>query len=237
MRAVEPPVCVALDTPDLDEAVGLVDALAGVVPVFKVGATLFTSAGPEAVAVVKARGADVFLDAKLADIPRQVAGATAAAAALGAGYLTVHAGAGRATVRAAVDAATGTGLLVLVVSVLTSLDASDLSELGVARSVSDQVDAMAALAVSEGARGLVCGAGEIARVRAAHRDLFLLMPGARDAATGMADQKRVGGAATAVRDGADMVVLGRVVTDAPDPVAATKRILAEIDEARTATRS
>jgi orotidine-5'-phosphate decarboxylase len=231
-RKPEPPVCIALDTPDVDEALRWVDTHIGVVPVFKVGATLFTSVGPRAVEAVRERGADVFLDLKLADIPRQVEGAVRAAARLGTAYLTVHGNAGRQTIRAAVEAAAKTDLTILVVTVLTSLDGTDLEELGVQRAVSDQVDAVAELAVTEGARGLVLGAAEIARVRSAHPELFLLMPGLRPAGSVTGDQKRVGTPGAAIRDGADMVVVGRAVTEADDPRAALDGVLREIDQAR-----
>jgi orotidine-5'-phosphate decarboxylase len=232
---IDPPVCIALDTADLDVARRLLDALKGLVPVFKVGLELFCAHGPVAVHEVLDRGADVFLDMKINDIPKQSAGAVRAAQRMSVTYLTVHANAGRATVRACVDAAGERGPKLLVVSVLTSLDDSELAELGVAGGTSAQVDAMARLATEEGAPGLVLAAGEVARVRQAHPGLFLLTPGIRPAGTALGDQRRVGTPATAVADGADLLVLGRAVTQAPDPVEATKKILEEIDAARVPT--
>ena len=228
MKKIDPPVCIALDKPDLDSAIALVDALHERVPVFKVGLQLFTAVGPAAVEAVLSRGRDVFLDLKLSDIPNTVAGATRSASALGARFLTVHGNAGRASVRAAVEAAGDTGPRILVLSVLTSLSDTDVADIGVPRSASDQVDLMAALAVAERAPGLVLGATEVARVRAAHPDLFLLVPGIRTADSAIGDQRRVGTARDVVADGADLIVLGRAVTAADDPSRALDGILDEI---------
>jgi orotidine-5'-phosphate decarboxylase len=215
----------------LDEAERLIDVLADKVRVFKVGLELFVSAGPAAVEAVHARGCDVFLDLKVNDIPNTAAGAVRSAASLGVRFLTIHSSGGREMVRAAVDATDGGRPHLLVVSVLTSLDAGALSEVGIERALPDQVDAMAALAVVEGAPGLVLAASEVARVRAAHPDLFLLVPGMRPAwAQGERtdDQKRTGTPAAALADGADLLVLGRAVTADADPAAAMDRVLAEI---------
>lgn len=223
---IEPPICIALDTPDLARATALVDALSPYINVFKVGLELFASAGPRAVEMVHERDKRVFLDLKLSDIPNTVAGATRAAKKLGVAFLTVHSNAGRASVRAAVEEAGE--VQVLVVSVLTSLDDSDLKELGVGRSTSAQVDAMAALAASQGASGLVLAAPEVSRIRAAHPGVFLLVPGIRAGQSDVGDQRRVGTAAEVVAAGADLLVLGRAVTTAKDPVEATRKILDDI---------
>jgi orotidine-5'-phosphate decarboxylase len=230
--SIEPPAAVALDVPDMDGARRLLDALAGMVPVFKVGLELFTAEGPAAVREVQERGAEVFLDLKCNDIPKTVAGAVRSAGRLGARYLTVHSNAGRAVIRAAVDEAGGRGVHILVVSVLTSLGDEELAELGVGRGAADQVDAMARLAAEEGAYGLVLGAGEAARVRAGQPDLFLVTPGIRPATLDGDDQRRTGTPAAAIRAGADMLVLARAACDVPDPRAALQAILAEIDGAR-----
>ena len=137
-------------------------------------------------------------------------------------------------VRAAVEAA-AEGLNILVVSVMTSLDDAELRDVGSARSVSEQVDWAAALAAEEGAPGLVLGAGEVERVRSEHRDLFLVTPGIRPAGTDAGDQRRVGTPAVAIAAGADMLVLARVVAEAPDPGKALDEIVAEISRARVRT--
>ena len=229
---IDPPVCVALDRPNLDEAKRLVDALADKVQVFKVGLQLFCAVGPAAVEAVHARGRDVFLDLKVHDIPNTAAGAVRSAASLGVRFLTIHSSGGRAMVRSAVEATSGGQPQLLVVSVLTSLDDAALTEIGFGRGVSDQVDAMAAMATAEGAPGVVLAASEVARVRATHPDLFLLVPGMRPAWSGADDQARTGTPAAAVADGADLLVLGRAVTADPDPAAAMDRVLTELAAVR-----
>jgi orotidine-5'-phosphate decarboxylase len=227
MSRIEPPICVALDTPDLERATALVDALSPYINVFKVGLELFASTGPRAVKMVHERDKKVFLDLKLSDIPNTVAGATRAAKKLGVAFLTVHSNAGRASVRAAVEEA-GDEVQVLVVSVLTSLDDTDLRDVGIGRPTSAQVDAMAALAASEGASGLVLAAPEVRRIREAYPRFFLLVPGIRPGQSDVGDQRRVGTPAEVVAAGADLLVLGRAVTTAEDPVETTKKILDDI---------
>ncbi len=239
---IDPPICIALDKASLADALPIIDAFAERVPVFKIGFELFCACGPAAVEAVHARGRDVFLDLKINDIPNTAAGAVRSAARLGAAFLTIHGNGGRAMIRAAVeaaveaavdeglDAAGGRAPHLLVVSALTSLDEQALLETGVTRTVAEQVDAMATLAVAEGAPGLTLAAGEVARVRATYPDLFLLVPGIRPTWAGakVGDQKRVGTPAAAVADGADLIVLGRAVTAADDPVTAIERVLDEI---------
>jgi orotidine-5'-phosphate decarboxylase len=232
MKMIEPPICVALDVPSLDEAMATVDELVGSVPVFKVGLELFASEGPRAVKEIRARGADVFLDLKINDIPVQSAGAVRAAARAGVGYLTVHSNAGRATVRAACEAAADGGPKILVVTVLTSLDDTDMTDLGIGRGTGDQVAAMAQLATECGATGLVLSASEVAGIRRAHPDLFLVTPGIRPAAADVGDQRRVGTPGAAVTAGADLLVIGRPITAAAAPSAALRAIVDEINQAR-----
>lgn len=227
-RPIDPPICIALDTSDLDDAKRTIDALADRIAVFKVGLQLFTAAGPAAVEAVHARGREVFLDLKVHDIPNTAAGAVRSAFGLGVRFLTIHGSGGREMVRAAVGATEGGRPELLVVSVITSLDEAALQETGVRRTLSDQVDAMAELAVQEHAPGVVLAAGEVARVRAAHPDLFLLVPGMRPAWAATGDQKRTGTPAAAIAHGADLIVLGRAVTAADDPVGATDRVLDEL---------
>ena len=228
-RKIDPPVCIALDKPDLASAMPLIDELHERVAVFKVGLQLFTADGPAAVEAVLARGCDVFLDLKVNDIPNTAIGTVKSAAQLGARFLTVHANAGRATVEAAVQASNEAGgPQLLIVSVLTSLSDDELHEIGVPRNVSEQVDAMAGLATRAGATGLVLGADEVARVRASYPDLFLLVPGIRTAGSDAGDQRRVGTPRDVIADGADLLVLGRVVTAAGEPRKALDAVLDEI---------
>lgn len=231
MSGREPALCVALDAPELTEATRLVDALAATISVFKVGLELFCAAGPAAVREVRARGVEVFLDMKINDIPKQASGAVRSAAASGASYVTVHANGGRAMVEAAVEAA-GDAIRVLVVSVLTSLDDPALREIGIQRPVGEQVEAMAELAASAGAPGLVLSPREVAAVRKRRPELFLVTPGIRPADAAAGDQRRTGTPGAAVADGADLLVVGRPITASDDPVGSARAILDEIDAVR-----
>lgn len=224
---------VALDLPGLAEAEALVGRLAGVVTTFKVGAPLFTAAGPAAVAMVRKHGGRVFLDLKYHDIPASVAGAVREAARLGVALLTVHASGGSAMLRAAAEAAAAAapaGPRVLAVTVLTSLDRAALQrELGVPVAVAGHVLHLAALARAAGVDGVVASPQEAARLRAALGPAALIVtPGVRPAGSPADDQARVATPAAARRAGADYLVVGRPVTAAADPVAAAAAILAEI---------
>jgi orotidine-5'-phosphate decarboxylase len=237
MRArIDPPVCIALDVDELDDARRIVDLLADRVRVFKVGLQLFTSVGPAAIGLVHSSGRDVFLDLKVNDIPNTAVGAVRAAARHGVRFLTIHSSGGREMLRAAVEAAGDDGPRLLVVSALTSLDDDALHEIGIAKTASEHVAAMAELAVGAGAPGLVLGAAEVARTHAAYADLFLLVPGMRPAWAATGDQRRTGTPAQAVADGADLIVLGRAVTASDDPADALTRVLDEIDEGVSANR-
>jgi orotidine-5'-phosphate decarboxylase len=223
---------VALDVPGLDPARALLDRLAGVVAVYKVGFELFTAAGPAAVELVRARGGAVFLDLKLHDIPATVAGAVRAASRLGVRFLTLHASGGAAMLRAAVEAAAGARERprLLAVTVLTSLDRAALHrELQVPVSVEGHVAHLAALAAGAGCDGVVASAREAAPLRGLLGPRGLIVtPGIRPAA-GADDQVRVATPAAALRAGADYLVVGRPVTAAADPAAAARAILAEIE--------
>ena len=217
---------VALDVPTLAEAVDLVDVLGDSCDFFKVGSELFTAAGPAAVAALRARGLDVFLDLKFHDIPNTVRGAVQSASRLGAALVTVHASGGVDMLSAAVEGA-GQTCRVLGVTVLTSLDAS-----GLARSwgrevnaVTDEVLRLAELVRSSGAHGIVCSAREAAAVRAAYgAALELLVPGIRLDGGAAHDQARVATPTEAIAAGADYLVLGRAVTSASDPRAVMSRV-------------
>jgi orotidine-5'-phosphate decarboxylase len=225
-------ICVALDVPTLREADELARQLTGEVGWFKVGLELFGAHGPEAVRAVAAHG-PVFLDVKLHDIPTTVGRAAERLGTLGAGLLTVHAGGGAAMVRAAVEglAAGGgdAGGRVLAVTVLTSMSDDDLASVN-APAAATQVPALARLAVGAGAPGLVCAPRDLARVRAAvGPDPLLVTPGIRPSGSGEDDHARAATPSAAVADGADLLVVGRPVTRAPDPVAAARAIAAELD--------
>jgi orotidine-5'-phosphate decarboxylase len=221
-------IVVALDVETLNEAESLARDLAGEVGWFKVGLELFSAHGPAAVAVIREHG-PIFLDVKLHDIPTTVERAARRIAQLGVGLLTVHAVGGTTMVRAAVEGL-GDGGRVLAVTVLTSMSDGDLAACNVPEAAI-QVPAMARLATSAGAPGLVCAPRDLEAVRdAIGPDVLLVTPGIRPAGAGDDDHARAATPASAVRDGADLLVVGRPITRAEDPVAAARAIAAELEQ-------
>ena len=230
-RATAPELIVALDRPSLADALALVEALGDECRFYKVGLELFTAAGPAGVDAVRDRGADVFLDLKLHDIPATVRGAARRAAALGARLLTVHASGGRAMVEAAVEGTRGTGCGILAVTVLTSLDAPALAAAWGRDAVDPaaEVVRLARETAAAGAHGIVCSGHEVAAVRAVAPALAPLVPGLRMPGDAADDQARVVTPAQAARAGARYLVLGRAVTAAADPRVALQRVRASLD--------
>jgi orotidine-5'-phosphate decarboxylase len=225
---------VALDFPSANAAMDLIDQLQGVCRWFKVGMELYYAAGNSVVDRLRERGFEVFLDLKLHDIPNTVAGAVRSVAGTGASLLTVHAGGGEKMMRAAVQAANTPGApKLLAVTVLTSMDAGELSAVGVSEAPATQVLRLARLARTAGISGLVCSPREVAAVRAAMgEDALLVTPGIRPGTSGRTDdQSRVATAADAIASGASMLVVGRPITQTADPAAAAAGILAEIQSA------
>lgn len=220
---------VALDVPAAARAAALAEAVAPEAGPLKLGLELFCAEGPPVLRRLAAH-APVFLDLKLHDIPNTVAGAVRALAPLGAAMLTVHAGGGPAMIAAARRAAEEAGAarpLILAVTVLTSMDAAQLSATGVAGGPVQQVLRLARMATESGADGLVCSPREVAPIRAALGDApALVVPGIRPPGTAAGDQSRIATPAEAVRDGADWIVVGRPVTGAADPAAAARAIVA-----------
>jgi orotidine-5'-phosphate decarboxylase len=203
----------------------------------KVGKELFTRAGPAVVDNAVNRGFDVFLDLKYHDIPNTVAAACEAAADLGVWMVNVHASGGRAMLTAAADrlAARTSRPLLIGVTVLTSLDAADLAEIGVEAAPAVQVDRLSALAEACGLDGVVCSPLEVTQLRRVRSaDFRLVTPGVRPAGSATGDQKRVMTPGDAVRAGADYLVVGRPVTAATDPLASLAAIDAEVRHARRA---
>lgn len=218
-------VALAIDAASTREAAPLVELLAPHVGVLKVGLELFTREGPSSVTWARGLGLDVFLDLKLHDIPETVDRAVAAVCGLGARYLTIHAQGGAAMIeRAATRAAReGGGLTVLAVTVLTSLDDADLRAQGIDATAADHAVRLARMALSAGAGGFVCSAGEVGRMReAVGRGPVLVTPGIRLADDAAGDQKRVASPADAIAAGSDLLVIGRPLRDAADPVAAAR---------------
>lgn len=210
------PIFVAIDTTDLSQASAIAEAARGHAGGVKLGLEFFSAHGPEGVRKIAALGLPVFLDLKLHDIPNTVAKAVRALAPLEPAILTVHAAGGHEMLWEAKRAAPPS-TKVVAVTLLTSLDAGDLSDLGIERSPADQVERLAWIARDAGVDGIVCSGAEVAQAKAAWTDGFFVVPGIRPAGAAIGDQKRVVTPARALEDGASVLVIGRPITDAPDP--------------------
>ena len=224
-------IIVALDYADAASALALVARLDPALCRLKVGKELFTVAGPELVRALVARGFEVFLDLKFHDIPNTVAAACRAAAGQGVWMVNVHASGGRRMMTAAQEALADLPQrpLLIAVTVLTSMSAEDLREVGVADAPADQVMRLARLTQVCKLDGVVCSAQEAAMLRAElGTDFRLVTPGIRPAGAEVGDQRRVMTPAEALRAGASDLVIGRPITAAPDPLAALKQIQLEI---------
>lgn len=225
---------------DVDEAatLDLADSLSGVIRWVKVGMTLFYAHGPSIVSRLRDAGFAVFLDLKLHDIPHQVEGAARSVAGLGAGMLTVHASGGgemiAAAVRGARAGAAAVGLeppTILAVTVLTSMDDAGLRHIGVSMPSSEQVPLLGGIAMDAGAGGVVCSPLEAADMRRLlGPDALVVTPGVRPAWAARGDQSRILTPAEALAAGASHLVVGRPVTGAAEPLAAARRIIAEIEK-------
>ena len=230
-------IIVALDVNSRAEAEAKVRLLGDAVNFYKIGLELFTAEGPDVVKAVKAYGKKVFLDLKFHDIPRTVERAVTSGGRLGVDLMTIHSVGGKAMIRAASDAAAAFGQdgpKILAVTVLTSLDAGDLADIGVAgRTPAEQVQAMGRFAIANGAAGIVCSPKEVRTMREILGPAALLVtPGVRPAGAAVGDQKRVATPGEAVRDGSTHLVVGRPILAAEDPVAAARAIAAEMAAAR-----
>ncbi len=222
---------VALDVSSTAAAQKIVAVVGDSAHAYKVGKQLFTAEGPGAVRALVSSGRRVFLDLKYHDIPSTVAAAVREAAKLGVSMLTVHASGGGQMLRAAVLAGReeNPSLLILGVTVLTSLDDHDLERMGVRGGVTDQALRLGALALANGCQGLVSSAHEASALRQELGDNFVIVtPGVRPAGSGRGDQVRVVTPAEAIASGATHIVVGRPITEAADPTAEVRAILAEI---------
>jgi orotidine-5'-phosphate decarboxylase len=227
-------LCVALDFGGREEILAAARRFAPKVGWLKVGLEAFTAIGPRIVSEVAESGARVFLDVKLHDIPTTVARAVAAAARSGAAMLNVHAFGGREMLTAARDAAgAGDGAPTLVaVTLLTSLDPRALADLPVTGNPEGIARRLAVLARECGLDGVVCSPRDLAAVRGACGAAFLtVVPGIRPAGSESFDQKRIATPTAALAAGADLLVVGRPITAAPDPDAALDSVIAEIQSA------
>ena len=220
---------VALDVPELELALGLVDQLGDQVSWYKVGKQLFTHYGPNVLQELKARGRKVFLDMKFHDIPNTVGQAIRSAALIGADIINVHASGGPAMLAAAAEAGRETGKTVIAVTVLTSMDASQLQAIGIQASPAEQVLRLARLAREAGLPGVVCSALELPMLRKEFGAEFLtLVPGIRPAGAAAGDQKRIMTPAQAAAAGASYIIVGRPILAAPEPATAARAVLAEL---------
>ncbi len=234
-QSFEERVIVALDC-DADKALAIANSLAGVASWVKVGMTLYYAQGPSIVEKFKNLGFNVFLDLKFHDIPHQVRGAAASAAAAGADMLTMHACGGADMMKAACEGATegaeGNGLQVpalLGITVLTSMSADDLRSVGVSRELTDQVSSLAQLAVGSGLDGVVASPMEAAGLRSLlGDDALIVTPGVRPAGSDLGDQTRVATPRAAYDAGASHLVVGRPVVAADNPAAAFEAIAASL---------
>jgi orotidine-5'-phosphate decarboxylase len=237
---------VALDVDTPAQALSLVQELRGVAGMFKVGSQLFTLAGPQIVKDIINSGAKVFLDLKFHDIPHQVAGAARSATELGVSLFTLHASGGAEMMRRAVEAVAETAEregttppAVLAVSVLTSIDAGTLAQIGVHSTPEEAVMRLVKLAEQVGVDGVVASPQEAAQIRGtiSNPRFLIVTPGIRpaDAGAGADDQRRVSTPAAALAAGANYLVVGRPITAASDPAAAARQIVAEMTSERSGT--
>ncbi len=226
----------ALDNPNLDVVHALAQTVRGEVDGLKLGLEFFCAQGPEGIRKIAALGMPIFLDVKLHDIPNTVAGAIRSLAPLAPYYLTLHASGGEEMLRAARDAAHAaaarlalTPPRLLAVTLLTSLDESDIAAQGIAGTTGEQVVRLAKLARRAGIDGIVSSPREIAAIRAACGEAFdIVVPGIRPIGDATQDQKRVMTPSKAVHAGASALVVGRPITGAADPAKAAAAIRAEV---------
>lgn len=213
------PIFVAIDTPDFERAVAIAEAVSGTAGGVKLGLEFFSANGPAGVARIAELKLPIFLDLKLHDIPNTVGKAVSALGPLKPAILTVHASGGPAMLAAA-RAAAPRLTKIIAVTVLTSLDDSDLARTGVSSPASDQVVRLAMLARESGVDGIVCSGAEIGGVRHLWPQGFFVVPGVRPTGGDVADQKRVVTPRQAIDQGASIIVIGRPITEAPDPMRA-----------------
>lgn len=223
------PIFVAIDTPDLARATDIAGAVRNHAGGVKLGLEFFSAQGPEGVRRIADLGLPIFLDVKLHDIPNTVAKAVEALVPLDPAILTVHAAGGHEMLLAAKRAAPP-ATKVVAVTLLTSLDAADLSDLGIERSPADQVARLAWVARDAGVDGIVCSGAEVAVARTAWPNGFFVVPGIRPAGADVGDQKRIVTPARALDDGASVLVIGRPITDSPDPQRALMDIAAGLSQ-------
>lgn len=221
------PLCLALDLPQLDAGKALVQRVKAHIGMVKLGLEFFCAHGHHGVHEIAHCGLPIFLDLKLHDIPNTVAGAMQAIRVLEPAVVTVHASGGRAMMEDA-KAAAGENTRVVAVTLLTSLDERDLQRTGIGGSAHDQVMRLAELAEASGLDGIVCSGHEVGAVHRQWKSGFFVVPGLRPGGNGTADQKRVVTPRAARDDGASLLVIGRPISRAEDPLAAARAIEATL---------
>lgn len=225
-------VIVALDYPDQHQALAMAAQLDPQKCRVKVGKELFTRCGPAIVEALQGQGFDVFLDLKFHDIPNTTAKAVRAAAELGVWMVNVHASGGRRmmeTARNELEQVNGANTLLIAVTVLTSMERSDLIDLGIDVEPLEHVKRLAKLTENSGLHGVVCSAQEVAPLRQViGADFKLITPGIRPADADVGDQKRIMTPSDAIKAGSDYLVIGRPITKAASPVESLARIDAEL---------
>jgi orotidine-5'-phosphate decarboxylase len=221
---------VALDVTSAEAALQLIAQLGSLISFYKVGLELYAAAGPEFVRSLVAQDKKVFLDLKFFDIGETVRRATRQAARMGATFLTVHEGG--ITVSSAIAGAQGSDLKILAVTVLTSMDESDLHETGISWNMEDLVMRRARKALEAGCHGVIASGQDAGNIRklAGGGTPLIVTPGIRPAGSSLDDQKRAATPAGAIQAGADYVVVGRPIRDAKDPHAAAQQILNEMQQ-------
>jgi orotidine-5'-phosphate decarboxylase len=230
-KTTDPKIIVALDYPDAEQALLLVNQLTPDLCRLKIGKELFTSAGPQLIETVQDKGFQVFLDLKFHDIPNTVAKACEAAARLGVWMVNVHALGGKKMMQAAREAVDKFEQRprLIAVTILTSMDEQDISEVGLHGAPGDNVMSLARLAKDSGIDGVVCSPKEVAQLRQQLAGDFLLVtPGVRPQGASQDDQKRTMTPKQALQSGASYLVIGRPITKADDPLKALTVICTEI---------
>ncbi len=228
----------ALDVDSFEQAQSWVRLLRGEVGMFKVGKQLFTRCGPSVVQMIRDEGGEVFLDLKYHDIPNTVAKASIEAARMGVKMFNVHALGGRTMMKCMVDEVVHASQLegfdlpiMLGVTILTSSSESDLQDVGILKPVVEMVPLLAGLAQKSGLNGVVASAQELALIRAAcGNDFVVVTPGVRPATASQDDQQRVMTPAEAIRAGSNYLVVGRPISKAADPAAAAREIVAQMSQ-------
>lgn len=228
----DPKIIVALDFPSQNPALALADQLDPAKCRLKVGKELFTRSGPDLVKALQSRGFDIFLDLKFHDIPNTTSAAVAAAAELGVWMVNVHASGGEKMMVACRERLESFGNdrpLLIAVTVLTSMSDEDLAGIGITSSAEAHVSRLATLTKNSGLDGVVCSAQEAPRLKAEQgSDFQLITPGIRPLTADKGDQQRIMTPVDALKAGSDYLVIGRPITQAPDPLAALESIHAEV---------